>query len=453
MRDTIQRRRDFALHSNQKGAALITCLFGLMLVTVLGMSLMAMSDVSLVISTNDRENTEALYVADSGIAHARRLISGLNATNYNAVLTAGDGIPNTGDELSTNLFTTPIPADGQAYGSGSYRVWVTDDNDEAVTQNLSVDTNKRVLVRSVGTGRNGSTATIEAVLATSVSPAMIVNGNLNISGNPVLRGSGGSVHTNAILDLDGDPCADGYFSASGSIIDPSKAKSGGSCSDAGDTRPSQSPVTVPTWDIPTDFKHRATYVMGIDGKVRNSSGVVIDDATSDGKWEMAGGGEWSWDSGGKRWTLGGNTILDGTFYSEGNISISGNVGSSGSPKLVTLIAEGYIEISGNPYLRPHLESYSVMAGTDLKMNGNAGSGTANSQGIHYAGHQVDFSGNPGINGQVIARNLDDTVSPGGTNLVQLSSGFMKVSGNPTITYNGGLAGDAVVLAGWREIRN
>lgn len=94
----------------------------------------------------------------------------------------------------------------------------------------------------------------------------------------------------------------------------------------------------------------------------------------------------------------------------------------------------------------------MIAGTDLKLNGNAGAGTANYEGLNYAGHQVDFSGNIGINGQVVAKNLADTNSPGNKNLVQLSSTFMIISGNPTITYSGFLLGDTKQVTSWREVR-
>lgn len=444
-----------AERQSEKGAALAMSMFSLLLITVLGMGLMSVGEISRNVSTNDRENTDALYVAESGLTHARTLIFSVNLTNFSSILTAGDGVPNTGDELSTNLFANPITAENQggtAFGPGSYSVRVMDDNDEVGTQNLSVDTNRQVIVRSTGTGRNGSTATIEAVISFKTAPGIIVDGKLKISGNPVLRGPGGSVHAANTLDLDGTPCADGYFSSSANIVDPSKARSGAGCGGAGDTRSGQPAIITPVLDIKNEFRHRATYILGIDGKVYNSAGTMIDDATSDGKWMMAGGGEWSWDSGGKKWTLGGDQMLNGTYYSEGNMVISGNPGTSAFPKVVSLFSEGYMEVSGNPYFRPHLERYSMIAGTDLKLNGNAGAGTANYEGLNYAGHQVDFSGNIGINGQVVAKNLADTNSPGNKNLVQLSSTFMIISGNPTITYSGFLLGDTKQVTSWREVR-
>ena len=98
------------------------------------------------------------------------------------------------------------------------------------------------------------------------------------------------------------------------------------------------------------------------------------------------------------------------------------------------------------------KAYSMVATTDLKINGNPGT---NYEGIHYAGHQIDFSGNPVINGQVFANNEADTPypNPGGINLVVLEAdGFMKISGNPTINYSGAGGAVATATAGWRECR-
>ncbi len=98
----------------------------------------------------------------------------------------------------------------------------------------------------------------------------------------------------------------------------------------------------------------------------------------------------------------------------------------------------------------------MVAGTDLHIEGDPGSGETNFQGIHYAGHQVDFRGNPSIDGVVIAANQADSGSPGcGCNIVQRDSdGFVKITHQPTITYNGGLFGgvEGLTLISWREVR-
>lgn len=113
------------------------------------------------------------------------------------------------------------------------------------------------------------------------------------------------------------------------------------------------------------------------------------------------------------------------------MTIGDSFGTPASPAIVTLIAEGYIDMSGNSYMRPEYQSYSLMAGTDLAIGGNPAAGSQNFTGIHYAGHQIKFNGDPAINGVVVAANLADTNSPTcGCNPVPLVGGYMEISGNP-----------------------
>jgi hypothetical protein len=86
------------------------------------------------------------------------------------------------------------------------------------------------------------------------------------------------------------------------------------------------------------------------------------------------------------------------------------------------------------------------------LSGN--SGTQGSQALHYAHHQIKFNGNPNIYGQVIVVDDADTPIYGSNNLVELDGdGYMEVSGNPTITYNGGGGFAGLLISGWREVRN
>lgn len=436
-------------YRSENGAALITSIFALLLVTLLGMALVAVGEIGRSVSTNDRENTEALYLADSGITHARKLIFGFPSSNYSAILTAGDGVADTGDELSsTTMFASPIPAGGTTFAGGTYVVNVTDDNDETgPTQNRNVDRNMRIVVRSVGTARNGATATIEVIISATVVPAIVVDGNLRISGNPDLIGTGGGVHSNGNLEISGSPRAQDFFGASGTYSQSGSPKTGtppGFSDSPPDTRAGATAVTIPNLN-PADFRSQATYILGNDGRIRNQAGTVVGNASS-GSWN-----DWSWDSGGRRWVA-GNNIPAGTYYAEGgSINVSGNPGESGGPRALSFIADGYIEISGNPRMAP-VSEYLMLAGTDLKISGNPDNPYT---GTLYARHQIDFSGNPYINGQVLAKNLADTPypDPGGNNPVpRQSGGFMVMSGNPVINFNGS-GGSGATVASWREVRN
>ena len=68
--------RERLVYSGDKGAVLLVSILGLLLLTLLGLALTTNSIVTVNITANARETTEAFYIADSGISHARGIISG-----------------------------------------------------------------------------------------------------------------------------------------------------------------------------------------------------------------------------------------------------------------------------------------------------------------------------------------------------------------------------------------
>ncbi len=421
----------------ERGAALITSLLALGLISLLGMALTGTGIEAVTITANDRENTEVLYVADAGIAHARGLTSTLSFEEIVDLLVVGDGVPCNGDELSTQP-TDPIPtpaAGGQPFPpAGRYEVL------------LCQDALNRIVIVSNGFGRNGATVTVEVILNATPIPAVLVDGNLRINGNPSIMGVAGAAHSNGTLDITGNPCTEQYYSSGGSVNISGSPEGGAGCTQgAADVRPGEEPIGMPDID-PANLGSGADYTLTDTGLVLDSLGNIIggDD------WE-----DWDWDSGNREWKA-GNDILPGTYYAQGSsINISGNPGSgnpNNPPISLTLIADGHIGISGNPRMEPALVSdgvsYSMVARLDLKISGNPSNGY---EGVHYAGHQIGFVGNPTVNGQVIAANLDD-FEFFGENLVALQAGFMSISGNVTITYDGGDGLDFVGAISWRECR-
>ncbi len=242
------------------------------------------------------------------------------------------------------------------------------------------------------------------------------------------------------MDSNGDP------------VDPSTlgADTGASCNESGasaDIRDSEAGVSVPTVDF------NALYA-AVDYRLEND-GTITEVATG---LDVSGTlTEWNWDSGNVKWTLSGNTMTDGSYYAvESNINISGNPGGNINPADVTLVADGFIDISGNPDFVPSLTlngvAYSLVAGTDMGLSGNVG--TSGQQGFHYAHHQIKFNGNSHIYGQVIVADAADIPIWGSSNLAELDGdGYMGVSGNVTITYEGGGGFGGLLVSGWREVRN
>ncbi len=443
--------------ANESGAALITSIFAMLLITVLGFALISAGILAQNISTNAREQTEAYYISEAGLTHATNLLIYANTTEFNSILQAGDGIANTGDELSTRpLSLTPIPAAGIIFGNGKYVAKVGDDPADA-DGDPNKDSNGRIVVTSTGYGKNGATVTTESIVGIFGVPAIIVDGNVNFSGSTQLRGTMGGIHANGTLDLGGNPCADGLFSATGTIPGANKLNSGPGCSDPGFSQPFRDAVPVPSWDIRSSFYNRADYVLGAigskKGKVYNSSGTMIADTSLTlNKWVISIGQEFTWNPSSGLWSTSSSTLPSATYYSEGNLEITNSFGSESSPAAVTLIAEGYIELKKTSVLIPKLENYGIMAGTDLMLSTKVASGSG-AQSIFYAGHQIDISGTSSIAGVLIVKNLADTNSPFcGCNRVGLSSGAIKLNANMTLTYNGGLFKNNSKIISWREVR-
>jgi hypothetical protein len=144
----MKKKQDF-INENERGAALIISIFAILLVTVIAFALVATAMTSLDISKNSREQTEAYYISEAGLTHATNLVTAAGLSQFTNILKAGDGTANTGDELSTQPSArTPIPAAGINFGGGNYQVYISDDPAET-DGNPNVDSNGRIVIRSV----------------------------------------------------------------------------------------------------------------------------------------------------------------------------------------------------------------------------------------------------------------------------------------------------------------
>ncbi len=464
-----------ALWHSERGVSLAFALFGLLVLTILGLGLTGIGMTSMTVASNEAENSEALAIADAGIAHGKRLLLWQDWTSFDQFLQAGDGTACNGDEFSVaplNGGLTPyppvpasyptaasdfIPATGRAYGVGRYTVSLCDDNLTDVDPvtgildtNPNHDVNKRVLLRSTGVGRNGSTATIEAVIGGEDMPAILANGNVNVMGNPAVFGADGAIHANGDMILSGNPCAQMYFSSTGNTTAGSNVRGGVGCTTASvDVRTNTQPLNPPILN-PANYEQYADYKLdGTTGLMyQRSAGagspwVVV--VSLPGVSYLGVNQGWSFVS----------AIGTGTYYVyQSDLTMSGSPG----PLQLTIICDGWVNITGSPKMSPKLSlpfmgGIGVIAGTDLFMAGSAS--TSAYSGLYYAHDQINFSGTPNIAGQVVAANLADIPypNPGGTNLVPLAAGgYMNISGNPQITWSGG-GMVAIAQLQWRECRD
>ncbi|MEO6588243.1 MAG: pilus assembly PilX N-terminal domain-containing protein, partial [Pyrinomonadaceae bacterium] len=301
---------------NQEGIALITAIFSILLATVIGFALYYSSTIAFIIAANDRDNTEAFYIADAGINHATALLGKVPRSQYSAVLKAGaNSTPDTGDELSvppsSGLWATSesIPA-GNASGGGVTnfgaggvgRYWVAVKNDTATGETPTTDNNGVLVITSTGLGRNGASATVEVSVSMQNFPAILINSKARVAGNLSVKGSSGILHANDTLDLNGSPCADQYFSSTGNVLNPGNLKGAG-CGGIGVSRSNQQIIQPPIYNIRNDFYNQADYILGSSGsragKVYNFTGpggtekMIYNTSSSGGTWQV-GSSKWTW---------------------------------------------------------------------------------------------------------------------------------------------------------------
>ena len=201
--------------------------------------------------------------------------------------------------------------------------------------------------------------------------------------------------------------------------------------------------------IPSQFAEYADYTFESDGRIYDANGVFVADASNNpyNGWNFAGA----------KWDTSGPNVLGGFLYFRGdygNVVLSSNPGSPGNPWEISILADGYIEVAGNPILinymdpndPPHVQAIMFMAGTDIKINGNPNQVY---NGIIAAAEQINVSGNPTIEGVLIAGDESSD-----SDLVVANS----ISGEMNLTYSGGLswgsnegAGDGIaVVLSWQD---
>ncbi len=376
------------------------------------------STTDLFISTNCRSTLQALYVAEAGISHGTRLLSRGTANGLSDELT-GDG---------------GILCNSVAFGGGTYTVTVMDNHDD---DDQSTDIDNTVILTSTSQ-KDGATKKIEVVASCAYCPthALITTGNLTISGNPTFAGSRGGVHSNADLSLAGNPNIAADATASGTAaVTGNPTVGGGTLSGA-------AAEFLPAVD-PAQFRSYADYELRPDGKIYDKNN--LQQPLVGGKWHG-----WQYDAGRSTWIQTENTTaMNGTFYVTGNVEIAGDTsGPGGTQWRATVIATGDIDVSGSPNIAtnpdnpPQTRNLALVAGQDIRIRGHA---SQHWEGIIAAHEQVEISGNPDLEGCVLAEDAASTSDLATSNCV---------SGDIHITCNGKdspFVANKTRILSWREI--
>ncbi|MDH3494936.1 MAG: hypothetical protein OEM82_15380, partial [Acidobacteriota bacterium] len=459
-----------------------TSVLALLLATLLGVAMVTVGLSSMEISNNGIEQTEAFYIADGGLTHASSLINRVKKGDYSLILTAGaNPTPGTGDELSV----PPVPglwpaseniAAGDATGGGillgTGRYYVSVRNDTAPGETATVDLNGILIVTSTGVGRDGATATVEAVIKSDalVVPGLLSNGDAKFTNQLQVLGPYGIIQINGNPNFTGlgkNACAEKRFEIMGPLIPLPDLRVNSLCNVipvVGTTLLFNQPRAIPPIiDIPkikTEYKPLASWVFKDDGFIYpQTNGVERAFPLSAFELTSIGLHEWSYKASAKEWNHKINTRLpDGNYYFlDTNVAMSKG-GDNINPPLVSIFAEGSITLNNQISLQPFQPGYALVSGNDISMSSKY-SNLAN-PGLFYAYGQIQFSNSTYVVGGMVAADFyreDGTIGPdandpGGQNLVARANGAMQVTGDTTIISSnfGTVIGSAV--ESWREVR-
>lgn len=445
----------------ERGAALIGVLLLLMMMSALAAAVGVSGRTETLVARNHQSAAQAKAAAEAGLNHAVQVViadirewqpngfanvdaalDGLLAAAGSLEAVEGWGVP----------IGTRIPIAGASAGV-EYEAVIMDEDDPArgadATQidgdgdatnnednNPLNDANRKLIIRASGFAQDGTSVVLEAVIAPIPLPAVVTNSDLDISGNPTITGTNGSVHSNGDLTIGGNSAAvTGNASTSGELTcnDPCDQVQGTATEGA-------TPVPIPTVRA-SDYRFWADYILTDAGTVTDPSGAVLCTAGNNGNGCRNTYG-WSFD-GPAGWSVGATgTPLDGTYYVEGGATISGSPGTSSDPIQISIIAEGSIDISGNPDLVPDTPELLFVTDGDLEISGGVAS-PLTIQGQMLVHEQLKISGNPTLSGQFIVEDAANV-----STLVTSN----QISGNPTIVYNGSLGTGLFSVVAWRDVR-
>ncbi len=407
-----------AKRAAQKGAALVVGLLMTTVLAIVGVNAAKSSVAQQRMANNYRFSIEAMNNAEVGIAIA------INQMNLDRVGENGfdDELDPNGDGVTNDrLSFTRADRDSNTF----FNVVLVDDDDG--DDDPSVDSNGIVRLMSQGISDVGSTRTINVRISIAVGvlppimldSAIMVEGDLTISGDPTLCGANQDIHSNANIMLSGDPVTSGNVSAAGTVT--------GTPEGGGTVESGAAYVELPQID-PLDYAEYAEYVLHSDGDIYDGAGNYIDNA--DGvAWR-------GWKFSSNKWLTDSSDVQAGFLYFQGeygNVKISNETGTADDPWEVTILADGWIDISGNPHIAnyenpdhpPFVQALMLVSDADIKISGNPNQ-TYN--GIVAAAEQIQISGNATVEGVLVAADRSND-----SELVVEN----KISGRMIMSYGGG----------------
>ena len=414
---------------DRRGIALATAIFALLVVTILALGIWTMAEINTVSSVNRQDATKAMGLAEAGVAHALSVLSNdLDTIPGTWLLLGSDSAASTADDgllVDFGLASSDqIPASGYATQGGRYYVTLLDDPGETDGDPLA-DGNGFIIARCTGVTDDGGSATVDVRIGAAI-PAVAVNGDLTINGNPSILGPCGSVHANGTITVTGNATVQTGISATGTVVGAASDTSGAALVPTNGARE----LDIPNLD-PLDYCGDADYILRENGWLVRTS---VPDSV------YAGGGPqngWRLTSTSPvQWATSGPSASAGTYCAYGNVRITASLNGD-----YTFLATGSVQFTGNPHISSaHPDGILIMSGGDVVMTGTPLGGDAY-DGMVYAQSQCLVSGNLTASIQLLCN--DQLENPGANDLVPVST----ISGNATITFDctGGFSGPRRIL--------
>lgn len=464
--------RPSGLAHGERGAALIGVLLLLMMMSALVAALTVNSQTETFVARNNMSATQAQLSSEAGLNHQVEVainyifqwkshgcgagVGGVDAGVAAAVNTflAGPGATScdtpagAADDTVTAFLTalgtppnTPLSVSSTVISAGmsavDYQTSIFDDEGAPGEDgNALNDANGILVIRSTGRAADGTKVVLEALISPLSLGAIVADGDLVIDGNVTVTGPAGdtTIHTNADLTFDG-----GTSNITGSVTATGALDCDDPCNNVSGTVTSgATPIPVPEVHA-DDYRIWANYVLTDSGTMTDANGTVL--CTASGKTTC---NDWSY-SPASGWDLNSSTVPAGTYYVEGDATISGSPGSKASPAVLSIVAEGSISITGSPKLAPHTTELLFVTDQDLKILGAIDliGESVTVEGQMLVRGQADIGGNAQLDGQLIIN--DENVG----SLVTSNS----IHGNASITYSGGLGTGTYAVTGWRDVRD
>lgn len=389
--------------NTQRGSSLIFAIVALLIIAGITATVFKNNIFEKRMASNYEQNIRSLVIAESGIYAGLQQLQSV-VTNQTEL---DDWFANNSGAVLNNV----------SFGSGNYSVTVSNNND-----------NKTITMRSVGTYRH-STRTIDAIIIlknNGAAAALLVNGDLEISGSSDIAGACGAIQVNGLLKKTGSD-----INVSGGVF----ATDGIEGENRITAQPidANAPVVPIPAVVPSDYLALADYILANNGKVYDSNGSEVADTNNSlwNGWEKTGE-----NNGISSWKMSKSTTISNvTLYIEGDVNITASPGSTASPWKISIIAERSIQIHGSPTFTPNNTTATykdksnlfLLAGGDIDIKGNVTQ--VDVEGFIAAHEQLEVSGNAQLLGLVVAENVP--TDSGHEDYVSAN----KITGNALFTQN------------------